>query len=570
MSSSHKPGEREASEDFANAALLHNGQRIETSEDVAAFFEQSHARMIYALYRAPDENRYTPFEIPKRSGGMRLIHSPKGVIREAQTRLAPFIRDLYNAHPSAHGFIRERSILSNARLHTGQRLVFNIDLADFFPTINFGRVRGLFMAPPFQLGPAAATVMAQLCTHRNGLPQGAPTSPHLSNFIAADLDRRLTRLARENGCRYSRYADDITFSCNHASMPPALASFAQGEKGLTVGVGEALERAISAAGFSVNHAKVRLQTRHMRQSVTGLNVNERANVSRLRIRQLRAMLHAWEKFGIEKAAIHHFLPQRGLKKPPGNPARAYRNVVYGQLSFLKMVRGADDPVFLKHAAKVLQLDPNPSRFLRQMVFGADDFDVFISHASEDKEEIARPVFEACRKLGLKAFLDEAHIGWGQSATQKINVALGSARTVLAIISNVSVVKEWPVAEVNAALSLEVIGQKKVVPLMVGRPDLSRLPLISAKETMAWNGDAIAVARRLKAAVEGDAPRRPVAQAPRDSSSKGPWGERIHAATLPTPTPPVSEYWSAPPVPSRPSDTPGKKRSWLSAVLGRRE
>jgi RNA-directed DNA polymerase len=196
MSSSREPGESEAG-DFASAALLHNGQRIETSEGVAEFFEQPHGRMIYALYRAPDDKRYTPFEIPKRSGGMRLIHSPIGVIREAQTKLAPFLRDLYNAHPSAHGFIRERSILSNAKLHTGQRLVFNVDLQDFFPTINFGRIRGLFMAPPFQLGPAAATVMAQLCTHRNGLPQGAPTSPHLSNFIAADLDRRLTARARE-------------------------------------------------------------------------------------------------------------------------------------------------------------------------------------------------------------------------------------------------------------------------------------------------------------------------------------------------------------------------------------
>lgn len=563
MSSSHGAGERETG-DFASAALLHNGQRIETSEDVAVFFEQPHARMIYALYRAPDEQRYTPFEIPKRSGGMRLIHAPNGVIREAQTKLAPFLRDLYNAHPSAHGFIRERSILSNAKLHTGQRFVFNVDLQDFFPTINFGRIRGLFMAPPFQLGPSAATVMAQLCTHRNGLPQGAPTSPHLSNFIAADLDRRLTRLARENGCRYSRYADDITFSCNHTNMPPALAAFAQGEKGLTVGVGEALERAISASGFTVNHAKVRLQTRHMRQSVTGLNVNERANVSRLRVRRLRAMLHAWEKFGIEKAAIHHFLLHRGLKKPPAQPARAYRNVVYGQLSFLKMVRGPEDPIFLKFAAKVLQLDPNPSRFLRQMVFGADDFDVFISHASEDKEEIARPIFEASRKLGLKVFLDEAHIGWGQSFTQKINTALGSARTVLAIVSNSSVVKEWPVIEVNTALSLEVSGQKKVMPLLVGKPDLSRLPLIGGKDSMTWSGDALAVARRLKAAVDGTAPRRPATPAP-----KGPWGERIHAPALPAaPTAPVSEYWSATPTPSSRSGAPEKKRSWLGGLFGR--
>lgn len=558
--------------DFTETALLHEGRRIETAEDAAAFLEQQHGKMIYVLYRAPDDQRYTPFEIPKRSGGMRLIHSPKGLIREAQTKLAPYLLALYSAHPNAHGFIKERSILSNAKLHTGQRLVFNVDLADFFPSINFGRVRGLFMAPPFQMGPAAATVFAQLCTHRNGLPQGAPTSPALSNFIAADLDRRLTRLARENGARYSRYADDITFSCNHASMPPSLASFAQDGEELTVGVGEALQRAISASGFSINHAKVRLQKRHMRQSVTGLNVNERANVSRLRVRRLRAMLHAWEKFGIEKAATHHFLNHRGLQSLPKHPPRAYRDVVYGQLSFLKMVRGADDPIFLNFAAKVLHLDPNPSRFLRQMVFGADDFDVFISHASEDKDEIARPIFEACGKLGLKVFLDEAHIGWGQSFTQKINTALGSARTVLAIVSNTSVTKEWPVIEVNTALSLEVSGQKKVVPLLVGKPDLSRLPLIGGKDAMNWSGDAMAVARRLKAAVDGAAPRRP-------AGAGGPWGMRQSSAQQPgrpgkpraASGEPELPYWLRMPGPI--GDTTDAreehKRSLLEMIFGKR-
>jgi RNA-directed DNA polymerase len=561
-------GKRESAKtEFATQALLHNGQRIETAEEAAAFLEQPYGRMNYVLYRAPEEERYTAFEIPKRSGGMRLIHSPKGLVREAQTKLAPYLTASYNAHPNAHGFIKERSILSNAKLHTGQRFVFNIDLQDFFPTINFGRVRGLFMAPPFQLGPAAATILAQLCTFRNGLPQGAPTSPALSNFIAADLDRRLTRLARENGARYSRYADDITFSCNHANMPPSLSAFAQDGEQMTVQVGEALERAISASGFTINHAKVRLQKRHTRQSVTGLNVNERANVSRLKVRKLRAMLHAWEKFGVDKAAEHHFLRHRGLYRLPKNPGRAYRNVVYGQLSFLKMVRGPEDPVFLNYAAKVLHLDPNPSRFLRQMVFGADDFDVFISHASEDKEQIARPIFEACQKLGLKVFLDEAHIGWGQSFTQKINTALGSARTVLAIVSSTSVAKEWPVIEVNTALSLEVTGQKKVVPLLVGKPDLSRLPLIGGKDSMSWSGDAMAVARRLKAAVDGAAPRRPAPPVPKP----GPWskppspGPRTREPQIPERT--GSDYWVVSDL-GPPRAPPPRKSSLLDRLRGR--
>ncbi|HCK84188.1 MAG TPA: RNA-dependent DNA polymerase, partial [Hyphomonadaceae bacterium] len=486
--------------------LLHEGKPILTAYDAAKYFGVSVGKLARALYRSADEERYVRFEIAKRSGGMRPISAPVGLTRELQTRLAPVMQARYSAHPAAQGFIKERSILTNARVHVGQRLVLNVDLEDFFPSVNFGRVRGLFMAEPFKLGPAAASVFAQLCTYKNGLPQGAPTSPALSNFIAADLDRRLARLARESNVRYTRYADDITFSSNQQSLPQTLIVHAQGGDGHGVAVAETLERAITASGFNINHKKVRLQTRHQRQSVTGLQVNSRANVSRERIRRVRGMLHAWEKFGLPAAARDHFLKHRGMLRPPKDPPRAFRNVVYGQLAFIKMVRGADDPVFLNLAAKLIKIDPNPSRFVRQMAFGGDDFDIFISHASEDKDAIARPIFEACAKLGMKAFLDEAHIGWGQSFTQKINTALGSARTVLAIVSQVSVTKEWPVTEVNTALSLEVSGQKKVVPLLVGRPDLSRLPLVQGKDCMAWNGDAAAVARRLKAAVEGAAPR----------------------------------------------------------------
>lgn len=518
--------------------LLHQGRPIQTAAEAARFFGVPLGKLAHTLYRAPEAERYKSFEIPKRTGGMRPILAPVGLTRELQEKLSPLLQERYSAHPAAQGFIKERSILSNAKVHVGQRLVLNVDLEDFFPSINFGRVRGLFMAAPFKLGPAAASVFAQLCVHKNGLPQGAPTSPALSNFIAADLDRRLARLARESNVRYTRYADDITFSSNQPTLPQTLIVATHGEGGPGVRVAEPLERAITASGFAINSKKVRLQTRHQRQSVTGLQVNARANVARKRIRRIRAMLHAWEKFGLFPAARDHFLKHRGMLRLPKDPARAYRNVVYGQLAFIKMVRGTEDPVFLNFAAKLIKLDPNPSRFVRQMVFGADDYDVFISHASEDKEAIARPVFAACAKLGLKAFLDEAHIGWGQSFTQKINTALGSARTVLVIVSSVSVTKEWPVTEVNTALSLEVSGHKKVVPLLVGKPDLSRLPLIQGKDAMSWNGDADAVARRLQAAVRGPAPRRPAsmmhaplpraatiasaATAPAGSRAPGPW------------------------------------------------
>ena len=492
--------------DAGPPAIVLDGRALETPFDVARFLGVAHSAMIYMLYKAPPQARYRTFEIPKRTGGMRLISAPRGIIGDMQRKLAPLFTAAYQAHPNAHGFIPARSVVSNAKVHTGQRLVLNIDLEDFFPSINFGRVRGLLMARPFFMGAGAAAVVAQIVTHRNGLPQGAATSPALSNFIAATLDRRLTRLAKENRLHYTRYADDITFSTNQPTFPPA-AAFLDATTGRIM-PGEALERAIAAAGFTINQRKVRLQTRHQRQSVTGLVVNTTANVHRKRIRKIRAMIHAWEKFGLEAAGREHFAVHRGAAKSPDNPGRAYRNIVYGQLSFAKMVRGKEDPIFLNLCARLIDIDPNPSRFIRQMVFGAADFDVFISHASEDKETIARPIYEACARRGIKAFLDEAHIGWGESFTAKINTALGAARTVLCIISPVSVTKEWPLAEVNAALSMDVIGQKKVVPLLVGRPDLTKLPLIAGKDQLAWNGDAERVARELEKIVR---PPKPAAR-----------------------------------------------------------
>jgi RNA-directed DNA polymerase len=486
------------------AALPYPWPELQTAGDVARFFKTSQSNLLYWLYQAPLEQRYTTFEIPKASGGVRTISAPAGMIRTWQEQLGPLLSATYRPHPSAHGFLTARSVVSNARIHAGARHVLNVDLKDFFPSVNFGRVRGLYMKPPFSMGGPAATVLAQLCTLHNGLPQGAPTSPALSNFAAATLDRRLTRLAKSHRLTYSRYADDLSFSTAAEQFPPAVAYVeidAQAQRRLHLGA--ALASEITASGFAHNPAKLRLQGRSVRQSVTGLTVNAKENVRRKRVRRLRAMLHAWGKFGLEQAGVEHFGRYRCMSASPGQAGKRFRHVVYGQLSFIKMVRGADDPLFLKLCARVLDLDPNPSTFLRKMVFGDERYDVFISHASEDKDAIARPLHEALARQGVKAFLDEAHIGWGESFTKKINTALGSARTVVAIISASSVNKDWPILELNAALALEASGQKSVLPVIVGKPDLSKLPLIQGKDWYVWKGDPDALARRVRQVVKGE-------------------------------------------------------------------
>lgn len=476
-----------------------DGTPLETAADVAGLFGVAYGELLHALYKAPDSARYTVFEIPKRSGGKRRISAPHGLVRELQAAMLPILNEAYAAHPAAHGFVPGRSVVGNAEPHVGRRWVLNVDLEDFFPSVNFGRVRGIFMAPPFRLGAKAATVCAQIATHDNGLPQGAPTSPVLSNLAAATLDRLLTRLARDHRLTYSRYADDITLSSPHPEFPASVAYYEVVNAVAFVRVGAELEAAIARAGFRINEKKVRLQGPNVRKTVTGLTVNSRVNVERARIRRLRAMLHAWDKFGLEAAAAAHVEEHRapGRRRPRENLGAFFRGVVYGELAFVKMVRGAEDPLFLKLAARLVGLDPNPSRFVREMAFGASDFDIFISHASEDKAEVARPIRAACEALGLKPFLDEAHIAWGESFTAKINTALGAARTVLCVVSPVSVTKAWPVEEVNAALSLEIAGEKRVLVLVVGKPDLGKLPLLRNKDFMTWTGDAAAVARRLQ-------------------------------------------------------------------------
>lgn len=544
--------------------LAIDGRPLQSAGDVAAFFDVPPYQLTYALYRSDEDARYTEFEIPKRSGGKRRISSPTGLIRQLQTALAPRLKAAYSAHPSAHGFIVGRSTLSNARVHERRRWVLNIDLKDFFPSVNFGRVRGLFMAEPFRCGPAAATVLAQLCTHRNGLPQGAPTSPVLSNFIATALDRRLTRLARSSRLEYSRYADDITFSTDLAQFPPAVATFEiKGEGRVEVVIGDALEAAVSACGFAINPAKVRIQRRHMRQEVTGLTVNERANVERVRIRKVRAMLYAWAKFGLEAAAAEHYLRYGGRTREPlpeHRKAKAFRNLVYGHLAYIQMVRGRSDPVYLRLVSRLVGLDPNPTRLLREIAFGASNYEVFISHAGEDKAAIARPVFAACERLGLKCFLDEEHIAWGQPFTAKINSALGAARTVLAIVSPTSVGKEWPVLEVNTALTLEVAREKKVVVLLVGKPDLTSLPLLRAKDYMIWDGNADDVARELVKVVRG-APKAATSGVPLVAPPPGP--PRAEPAAV------TEGQDSSAVAPRAGPEVPPRQRSWLRRLFGGR-
>lgn len=291
------------------------------------------------------DNRYRRFDIPKKSGGVRTIFAPNGNLKWMQLCLSKVFKSLYAPSNYAMGFAQGRSIVDNARRHLNQNYVFNIDLSDFFTSIDQARVWKRLQMPPFSFSREVANVVAGLCsieiefedgneplkTYR--LPQGAPTSPLLTNAICDTLDRRLAGLAKRFGLRYTRYADDITFSSMHNVYQEGSAFRME------------LERVINGQNFKINPKKTRLHHRGQRQEVTGLTVGEKINVCRSYIKDVRAILHIWEKYGIN-AAIAKFYPRYKAEKGYIHKSELnIENVLFGKLCYLKMVKGESDPVY---------------------------------------------------------------------------------------------------------------------------------------------------------------------------------------------------------------------------------
>lgn len=308
------------------------------------------------------KKRYHTFEIPKKSGGVRQICAPCGNLKYFQLCLNEIFKALYTSSPYAMGFTEGRSIVDNARIHTNQNYVFNIDLKDFFPSIDQARIWKRLQLAPFKFNAKVAGVIAGLCSIKSVrysdnnssykcfvLPQGAPTSPLLTNAICDTLDRRLHGLAKRFGLHYSRYADDITFSSMH-NVYQENSEFRK-----------ELERIITDQRFTINDKKTRLNHCSVRQEVTGLTVGAKINVSRKYVKDLRAILHIWEKYGLN-AAFATFYPRYKSEKCQlhrGEPNLV--NVISGKLCYLKMVKGENDPVYFKLNSKFLRLTRESKR-----------------------------------------------------------------------------------------------------------------------------------------------------------------------------------------------------------------
>lgn len=320
--------------------------KLQTRADVATLLAVTEKELIYILYRGG--KKYFDFDVPKRAGGTRRISAPTGSIKILQKRLNQVLRAVYKPKAPVHGFARGRSIVSNADRHVRKRVVFNIDLKDFFPSIHFGRVRGVFASAPYSLPMSVAQVLSQICTRNKGLPQGAPTSPIVSNMVCASLDAGLRRLAKDHGCTYTRYADDITFSTTRKNLPEQIGKLVTDANGKReVSVGDPLREVIVGNSFEINEQKVRLRTIGQRFEVTGLVVHRGVNVPREYVRGIRGLLHAWERYGYDAAEAELRARHHRKHRRPGSPTVSLREVASGKIEFLRMVRGSSNLLYTK-------------------------------------------------------------------------------------------------------------------------------------------------------------------------------------------------------------------------------
>ena len=277
-------------------------KKVETLKELAKIVRFKPKSLSYILYIMPKKEKYRTFNIPKKNGGERCIQAPHPKLKKLQERIKNVLYNCCNELEKSqtdkkrknlsHGFKKKYSIHTNANIHKNKRYVLNFDIKDFFPTINFGRVRGYFIKNrDFNLNKKIATLIAQIACHDNQLPQGSPCSPIISNLIAHLLDVQLVQISKKYKLSYSRYADDITFSTNQKEFPKEVA-YQNPDNPEDWKLDDRIDKTIEACGFKVHPDKTRMRYQDFRQVVTGLVVNKKVNVRSEYYKRARAMAHS--------------------------------------------------------------------------------------------------------------------------------------------------------------------------------------------------------------------------------------------------------------------------------------
>ncbi len=322
---------------------------IETDRELAKFLQIEYSALRYLAYHRDviTFDNYYRFDIPKKSGGTRHIAAPKTQLKAAQRQILDGILQKAAISDFSHGFAKSRSILTSAKAHsTSPDLLINIDLENFFPTITFERVRGLYQS--FGYSGYIASLLAMLCTYCERmpleikgevkyiktsdriLPQGSPASPMITNIICRNMDKRIHGLCQKLGVTYTRYADDMSFSYVGSIDNFAIGSFLS-----------SINKIIEAEGFHMKEEKTHILRKNNRQYITGIVINnEEIGVPKKWVKILKASIHNAQKLrdsggSVPNKTIHEISGKIAWLKSVN--AKRYQKTISQGTEFLKSV-----------------------------------------------------------------------------------------------------------------------------------------------------------------------------------------------------------------------------------------
>lgn len=402
---------------------------ISTKRELASALGVEYKVLMYNLYKLTPDEKYNIFDIKKRNGKKRTITAPVSGIKYIQENLSQILLEIHDDKFCVHGFLKEKGIKTNAAPHVKKSIIVNIDLENFFPSINFGRVRGIFLSHPFNFSEIIATMLAQISCYDNYLPQGAPSSPIISNFICRRLDNQILSFSKINKVTYTRYADDITFSTNLKELPPQI-GLIQDSKLI---ISDELNTIIKSNGFSVNIDKVRYAFKKNRQEVTGLIVNSFINVNRKYVRHVRAMLHAWEKFGIEAAAQEHFEKYNYTNKKINHSELSFQAELVGKIGFIGQIRGKDDNIYKSLYTRIKKLDPEVNLSIVKKAGELSDVPIIYGEGKTDWKHLTSALEYFQKKgefLNLDVKFENYKNGLEMNNSELIKICEGLSKTDL--------------------------------------------------------------------------------------------------------------------------------------------
>lgn len=288
------------------------------SSDHLAHLLQTPLPRLHALTR--DSRNYHVFTIKKSNGADRKIQAPNKQLKIVQRKILSTILHLVPLNKYAEGFRKKRSILTNATHHVNKKVIVKLDIKDFFPSIDSNRVFGMYL----QLGypRRVAQLLTDLSTVQKRLPTGAPTSPAIANIISRRLDKRFVNLGAKTDFTYSRYADDMTISSDTDDILKMIPFF---------------KEIIRDEGFAVNEGKIRILRSGNRQSVTGVVVNEKPNITRREIKKLRAVLHNSKTGNLYKQAEIWAMREKGLRSYSSYSVVDFYQSLLAKIHFVRMI-----------------------------------------------------------------------------------------------------------------------------------------------------------------------------------------------------------------------------------------